>query len=137
MHNFRLLYYCLALVCLVSFTGCGDDDEDDVSPNVSLLTGGEWAGNAVFYNGEDISELYEQETGMDITSLDALFERDGTFVETYDGTTVAEGTWEFLNDERVLVFDPNNSDSYETVIYKLDEDELFYQQNGVEFRFVR
>lgn len=136
MIKLRLLYFLFAAVCLASFTSC-DDDDDDVSPNVALLTGGEWTGNAVYLNGEDETALFEERSGIDISNYTSVFERDGTYTDYYEGDELIDGTWEYENNERVIIFDRGTTDEYQVVISKLDEDELWYLQSGTEFRFVR
>ncbi|AKD04514.1 hypothetical protein POKO110462_06970 [Pontibacter korlensis] len=127
----------MTVVCLFTFSACNDDDEDDVSPNVSLLTGERWTGSAVFINGEDRTEEFEQEYEIDITQYTSQFERDGTYTDRYNGNVLVDGTWEYGNNERIIIFDKGTQDEYTVVISKLDEDELFYLQGGLEFRFTR
>lgn len=135
MKNLKHIFFLLAAICVVSLSSCKDDD-DDVSPNVSLLTNGEWTGSAVFINGDDFTAEFEAEYGIDLTRYTSKFERGGTYIDKYAGTTMVEGTWEYENNERIILFD-KGADEYRTVISKLDEDELFYMQGGAEFRFTR
>jgi hypothetical protein len=137
MPKLKLLYFLFAAMCVVSLSGCGDDDDDDVSPNMALLTRGEWTGSAIFYNGQDISSEFEANYGIDITRYTSHFERDGSYIDHYEGSVLADGTWEYENDERVILFDKGTSDEYRVVISKLDERELHYIQGGAEFRFTR
>ncbi|WP_276495689.1 hypothetical protein [Pontibacter litorisediminis] len=136
MHKFKLLNLIFAAMCMVAFTSCKDDD-DDVSPNVSLLTNGEWTGNAVYYLGQDVSAEYEEQTGMDILQYTSLFNRDGTYSDQYAGAPLVDGTWEYGNDERVIIFDEGTRNEYTVVISKLEENELWYLQGGIEYRFTR
>ncbi|PTX14491.1 hypothetical protein C8N40_111156 [Pontibacter mucosus] len=135
MQKLKLFCLLFAALCVVTFTSCKDDD-DDVSPNVSLLTNGEWTGNAVFINGDDFTAEFEAEYGIELARYTSKFERDGSYIDKYAGTTMAEGTWEYENNERIILFD-KGADEYRAVISKLDEDELFYMQGGAEFRFTR
>ncbi|TPE46072.1 hypothetical protein [Pontibacter mangrovi] len=130
---FPLLFLCLFVPLLIS---CNKDDDEDVSPNLRLLTDGQWTGQAVYFGGQDQTDVFEQETGIDFTKYTSLFNRDGTYSDTYD-TQEINGTWEYENDERVILFDKGDSDEYTVVISKLDDDELHYQQDGIEFRFRR
>ncbi|SFF92450.1 hypothetical protein [Pontibacter chinhatensis] len=136
MKNLKHLFFLLAAICVVSLSSCKDDD-DDVSPNVSLLTNGEWTGSAVFINGDDLTAEFEAEYGIDLTRYTSKFERDGKYVDKYAGTTMVEGAWEFENGERIIIFDKGTSTEYTVVISKLDEDELFYMQGAAEFRFIK
>ncbi|WP_266205356.1 hypothetical protein [Pontibacter kalidii] len=137
MPRLKLLYFLFAALSLVSLASCGDDDDDDVSPNVALLTQGEWTGSAVFVNGTDRTGEFEAQSGIDISLYTSLFERDGTYTDRYNDTVLVDGTWEYENAERVILFDKGTSDEYRVVISKLDEDELFYIQAGIEFRFMQ
>lgn len=137
MYKIKILTFFLASVLLTTFTGCSKDDEEDVSPNVSLLTAGTWTGNAVYTNGDNITAEFEDQTQIDITKYTTTFKREGTYTDSYEGDVVANGTWAYENNERVIVFDKGTADEYSVVISKLDEDELFYVQSGFEFRFRR
>lgn len=121
---------------MVTLVSCDKDKKDDVSPNVALLTAGEWRGSAVFLNGEDQTAAFE-ESNFYLSDYSAKFERDGSYAEYYDGNTLVDGIWEYENNERVIVFDKGTDNEYKVVISKLDDDELFYIQSGYEFRFVR
>lgn len=137
MNKLRLLYFLFAAICFVSFTGCSDDDDENISPNVALLTGGEWTGSAVYFDGQDQTDEFEELSGIEISSYSSVFERDGTYTDYYDGDVIADGVWEYGNNERVIIFDRGTTNEYTVVISKLDEDELWYLQSGYEFRFVR
>lgn len=137
MKNLNLLYFFVSLLCLVSFTSCSDDDDNDVSPNVSLLTAGVWTGSAVYVNGQDQTSTIEDANGIEWNKFTTVFERDGTYVESYDSDSIDEGVWIYENDERVIRFNSGTSNEYTVVISKLDEDEFFYIQNGLELRFTR
>ncbi|MER2997127.1 hypothetical protein [Pontibacter populi] len=136
MHKFQLRYFLIALLFPLFLVSC-DDDDDDVNPNVSMLTAGVWAGNAIYFNDEDVTDEILEDEGFDWTLYTSEFKRDGTYNEKYDGDVVAEGKWEYQNNDRVIVFDETGGDEYTVVISKLDNDELFYVYGGVEYRFVR
>lgn len=114
-----------------------DDDGDNVSPNVALLTAGEWQGSAVYRNGEDNTSEFEELNHIDWNNHSAIFKRDGSYAQYYEDNALIEGMWAFENDEQVIVFDKGTDDEYSIIISKLDEDEFFYVQSGVEFRLVR
>lgn len=136
MNKQRLLLFFCALLLPVFLVSCGDDDDDDVSPNVSFLTAGEWTGNAIYQDGEDITdEVFE--LGFDVTKYNLKFNRDGTYQDRYPGQSFPGGTWVFENNERVIVFEKGTDDEYTVVVSKLDNDELIYLDSGFEFRFVR
>lgn len=137
MHKFQLRYFLIALLFPLFLVSCGDDDDDDVNPNVSMLTAGVWTGNAIYFNDEDVTDEILEDEGFDWTLYTSEFKRDGTYNEKYDGDVVAEGKWEYQNNDRVIVFDETGGDEYTVVISKLDNDELFYVYGGVEYRFVR
>lgn len=138
MNSYQIRYFLCALLLPVFLVSCGkDDDDDDVSPNVALLTAGEWNGDAVYFNGEDITDILIEEEDFDIRDYSSEFERDGTYTDSFEGQVSLEGDWEFENNERVIVFDKGTDEEYTVVVSKLDEDELNYVQNGYEFRFVR
>ncbi|MBC5774987.1 lipocalin family protein [Pontibacter sp. KCTC 32443] len=138
MNRYQLRYFLLAILFPLFLVSCGDDDDDDVSPNIAQLTAGEWTGDAIIVDGEDITdELLEEEEPFDFRQYTSQFERAGTYNESYQGRTVAEGDWEYQNNDRIIVFDEGTSREYYVVIAKLDDDELFYVQDGVEYRFVR
>lgn len=136
MKNFKHLTLLLASLFMVALASCDKDDDDDVSPNVRLLTEGEWKVSAVYFNEEDITDEYNEQSNFDVTTYTSKFERDGTYIDKFDGQT-HDGTWRFENNERIIIFDEGTADEYTVTVSKLDEDELFYLQNGVEFRFQR
>ncbi|MEJ8755786.1 lipocalin family protein [Pontibacter sp. H259] len=138
MNKHLLRNFLFALLVPLFLVSCGDDDDDNgISPNVSLLTAGEWRGDAIYSDGEDVTDLILEENGFDMTLYRSKFERDGTYQDSYPNETIPEGTWKFENNERIIVFEDGTDDEYYVVVSKLDEDELSYVQSGFEFRFVR
>lgn len=137
MKNLNLLAIFFLTLCTLSLSSCGKDDDDDVSPNVSLLTGGEWKGSAIYVDGEDITDRIKEQQSFDWRAYTTTFNRDGSYEEAYQGDVVVEGMWEYKNSERVILFDKDTQDEYEVVISKLDEDEFWYIQDGAELRFRR
>ncbi|GAB3527966.1 hypothetical protein GCM10027443_05130 [Pontibacter brevis] len=122
---------------MLTLLSCSKEEADTVSPNVSFLTAGVWTGSAVHYNGQDQTNSFEESNAIEWSNYTAKFHKDGTYAEYYDGNTLVEGVWEFENNERVIVFDRNKEDEYKVVISKLDDDELWYIQSGIEFRLKR
>ncbi|RIJ41928.1 hypothetical protein [Pontibacter oryzae] len=137
MNKLRFLPLLLLCFFVITLTSCDKDEKDDVSPNMSLITAGTWTGSAIYIDGENITNEFEEETGLDFGRYTSKFERDGTYTDTYDGRVVVEGTWEYGNNERIVIFEKGTTNKYEVVISKLDEDEFFYQQSGIEYRFKR
>ncbi|WP_162426999.1 hypothetical protein [Pontibacter pudoricolor] len=138
MNKFQLRYFLCLLVLPFLMASCGkDDDDDDVSPNISMLTAGVWTGDAIIIEGEDITDEILESDGFDWTLYTTEFEREGTYNESYVGDPQIDGIWEFQNNERIIVFDKGTDKEYYVVIAKLDDNEFFYVQDGVEFRFVR
>ncbi|MBJ6118518.1 hypothetical protein JAO76_09970 [Pontibacter sp. BT310] len=137
MNRFQLRYFLCLLVLPFLLASCGKDDDDDVSPNVSMLTAGVWEGSAIIIEGEDVTADILESDGFDWTLYTTEFEREGTYNESYDGDPQIDGKWEFQNNERIIVFEKGTDDEYYVVVAKLDEDELWYVQEGVEFRFMR
>ncbi|GHA65309.1 hypothetical protein [Pontibacter akesuensis] len=137
MKNLNLLAILFLTLFSLTLSSCGKDDDDDVSPNVSLLTGGEWTGSAIYVDGEDLTDRIKEQQGFDWKAYTTTFDRDGSYVETYQGDVVVEGVWEYKNNERVILFDKDTQDEYEVVVSKLDEDEFWYIQDGAELRFRR
>jgi hypothetical protein len=138
MNRFQLRYFLCLLVLPFLLASCGkDDDDDDVSPNISMLTAGVWTGSAIIFEGEDVTADILESDGFDWTLYTTEFEREGTYNESYDGDTQIDGKWEFQNNERIIVFEKGTDDEYYVVVAKLDEDELWYVQEGVEFHFRR
>ena len=90
-----------------------------------MLTAGEWTGDAVFLDGEDVTDQVNEDFGFDITQDRYTFERNGDYTESIAGNNL-EGKWEYQNNERVIVFDEGTDDEFTVVISKLDEDEFFY-----------
>ncbi|MCJ8166632.1 hypothetical protein MKJ04_17435 [Pontibacter sp. E15-1] len=133
----RLFSLLFALLCLTAFVGCDKKDSDSVSPNVSLLTKGQWTGSAIYIEGEDKTAEIKEQASFDFTKYATSFDREGNYEDFYEGDSVMKGTWEYANDERVIEFDKATADTYTVVISKLDEDEFTYVQNGVEYRFKR
>ncbi|MFD2999425.1 hypothetical protein ACFS7Z_03550 [Pontibacter toksunensis] len=134
LRNFTLL---LTSIFMLALAGCSKDDDDDVSPNIAMLTAGEWKGSAVFSNGVDITKEVEEKSGFVWQNFTTVFNRDGSYVESYDGDTIDEGVWVYENDERVIKFNSGTTNEYKVVISKLDEDELSYLQGGLELMFTR
>ncbi|MBB6612020.1 hypothetical protein H7F15_13300 [Pontibacter sp. Tf4] len=141
MNKLHLRYLLCAVLLPLFLVSCGNDDDDDpadnVSPNVALLTAGVWTGDAIIIEGEDVTDEILEDQEFDFRLYTTEFERDGTYNESYDGDTQVDGKWEFQNDERIIVFEKGTATEYYVVVAKLDEDEFFYVQEGVEFRFVR
>lgn len=141
MKSLKFSTLLLASLFIVSLSSCGKEEDDDISPVVSsnlvLLTAGEWTGSTVFNNGEDQTTVFEESNQFNLSNYAAVFERDGSYTEFYENETIADGVWEFRNDERVIVFNKGTEDEYSVVISKLDEDEFFYIQSGNEFRLAR
>ncbi|RDV11991.1 hypothetical protein DXT99_22945 [Pontibacter diazotrophicus] len=141
MRNLKLYTLLIASFFMLTLVSCDKDTEDDVSPyvspNVTLLTAGEWTGRSVFQNGEDQTTVFEESNQFDLSNYTAVFKRDGTYAERYENNTIADGVWEFENNERGIVLNKGTDDEYNVVISKLDEDEFFYIQSGNEFRLAR
>lgn len=137
MNKLRFLPLLLLCFFTITLTSCDKDEKDDVSPNMSLITAGTWTGSAIYIDGKNMTNEFEEETGLDFGRYTSKFERDGTYADSYDGRVVVEGIWEYGNNERIIIFEKGTTNKYEVVISKLDEDELFYQQSGIEYRFKR
>jgi hypothetical protein len=138
MNRYQLRYFLCAILFTFFLAGCGkDDDDDNATPNLKYLTDGDWTGDAIYENGEDVTDLILNEQGFDITQYLLEFERDGSYLERYNGQIQAEGEWEFDNGERIIVYDRGTDNEYSIVISKLDQDEFFFVQSGFEFRFTR
>lgn len=139
MDKLRLRYFILLLVLPLFLVSCSDDDDDEpnVSPNVGFLTAGEWTGNAVFVGGVDRTEDFETQTGITLSEYTTLFNSNGTYSESYQGTEMIDGNWEFQDNERTIQFEENGGDTYTVSVTRLDDDELFYIQDGIEYRFIR
>lgn len=135
MQKLKLLCLLFAALSVVTFTGCKDDD-DDVSPNVSLLTAGKWTGKAIFIGSDEVTEE-AAEQGFDIRKYTHEFRRDGTYTDNYTGGQPIEGEWVYENGERIIVFDKGKSSEYKVVISRLDDKEFHYIQDGLELQFVR
>lgn len=133
----KLFPLLFAVLCLLTITSCGDDKEDSVSPNIKRLTVNDWIGNAVFVDNVDRTADFKQQSGLDITKYKSTFTQEGNYEDFYDGSSIVKGTWEYANDERVIIFDKGKNDEYSVVISKLDDNALWYQQAGVEYRFVK
>ncbi|MCC9168384.1 hypothetical protein [Pontibacter harenae] len=138
MTKFKLIQLLFASFLVLTFASCSNDDDEaeDISPNTSLLTAGEWTGSAVYINNADSTDFFEEQTNIIWNNYSTVFERDGTYTESYGGDEI-NGNWEFTNNERSIIFDKGTDNEYTVVVSKLDEDELFYLQSGIEFRFER
>ena len=137
MNNLRHFTLLLASFFMLAFVSCSKDDDDDVSPNIAMLTAGEWKGSAIFSNGVDVTAEVEENSGIEWKKFTTIFNRDGTYIESYDGDTIDEGVWIYENNERVIKFNSGTSNEYKVVISNLDEDELAYIQGGLELMFTR
>lgn len=130
----KFLSLLFSFLFITSLVSCSKEDEEVISPNVSLLTNGAWTGSAVFSGNQDVTQNLQN---FNITKYTAKFDRDGTYVETYEGQPLTEGNWEYMNDERVILFDKGTDDEYSVVISKLTSNELNYLQSGFELRLTR
>ncbi|NDK55945.1 hypothetical protein [Pontibacter fetidus] len=138
MTRHQLRYFLCAILFTFMLAGCGkDDDDDNATPNLKYLTDGDWTGDAIYLDGVDVTDEILDEQGFDITEYLLVFERDGSYLERYNGQIQAEGKWEFDNSERIIVYDRGTDDEYSIVISKLDQDEFSFVQSGYEFRFRR
>ncbi len=135
-----IVMVCLLFLGLATSSCDKKDKEEEVSPNTSLLTAGIWQGSAVYLAGQELTEEdYEEfaQLGLNIKELTFKFERNGTYVETNKGQAAPGGKWEFINNERNILFDKGTDDETTVLISKLDEDEFFITESGLEFRFER
>lgn len=143
MKNLKLITLLLTSFFMLTLGSCSKDEDDDVSPkvdvspNIAMLTAGEWKGSAIFSNGTDVTQEVEERGGIEWTKFTSVFNRDSTYTESYDGQSIDEGVWVYENDERVIRFNKGTSNEYFVVISKLDDDELSYMQGGYEFLFKR
>jgi len=136
MNRYQLRYFLCALLFPLFLVSCGKDDDEDVSPNVALLTAGKWTGNAIYLDGDNVTNEVLEDFGFDITDDSFVFTRAGEYTESYGGQDL-DGTWVYENNERVIVFDKGTNDEFTAVISKLDEDEFSYVAGSYEFRYRR
>jgi hypothetical protein len=130
MYKNRLLTLLILALSLSALTSCDKDDEKDIEPTrTDLLSTGTWTGVAVFANGQDVTQLFKDELQYDITKNTLKFEKAGTYVDTYERTTVS-GSWEFANNEQAILFDKGDPDNeYTANISKLDGQQLHLKQD--------
>ncbi len=121
----RMLFYFLALMFVVSFNACSDDDEE--SSNASIV--GEWTVKDVTadvtVDGEDITDFFvslgytqaEAEAYVtlltsEMTSLAGTVElkEDGTYETNFDGEDTYTGVWELSSDKTTLTMDKGTED---------------------------
>lgn len=135
----RLSFFPFLLTCLlfVVLTSCNKDEEEQISPNLVLLTGGTWQGAGVFVGSQDFTDEFENQSGFDFREYSTKFERDGTYTDFYQSTSVSTGTWEFINNEQGIIVDKETDDELEVTISKLTETEFNYITSGAEFRMTR
>ena len=130
LHLFALL---LLTLCSLSLTSC-KDDEEEVSPNTTLLTTGEWTGEGIYVGSLPLSfllaQLGEKELAeeADITDWILDFEKNGTFSLTTDGVT-ENGTWKFADNEKRVIIIGNDKKETNFTVKKLTEKNLNLEIN--------
>lgn len=131
MNQFRNVLLLFAFIFITSLTSCS---KDDATPDerVQLLTAGAWSGNKVYSEGEDVTEDMRS-NGFDITTVNVLFKKNGTYSSTFDGST-EEGTWQLISNNSKLLLDGTD----ELEIKKLDSRSMYLvDTDGFELRYIR
>ena len=117
MNKLRLLSFLFATLFVVTFSSCGDD-EDDVKPSASaMLTAGIWQANEVFVDGIDFSQ------NVDLENTNIIFNSDGTYVFELNGDT-QNGTWELTSNDQKILLDEGRSDEITADILQLTNSNL-------------
>lgn len=101
---FNLLMMAVALVTMVSFTSCGDDEPDDNGGNTSAIVG-EWRMTYIKSWATDNGQIISESEG-DRTDDDSriVFNSDGTWYRTDNGQDFATGTYEVKGDQIYYTF---------------------------------
>jgi hypothetical protein len=117
----------LSMVILLIATTLISSCKYEESPAISLIStkarvAGEWAVEKVTIDGQDITSLFTLEN-----SPVFIFEIDGTWKATVDGTTDDEGTWEFSSSKEDLILkNKNDTGTQQTwTILKLKNKEMW------------
>lgn len=143
MHKFRLLYFFVAALCVVSFTSCSDDDDAEPSQQ-ALLTAGEWEGARIYLDNQDYTEYFRDSVDFDIREFSYRFDDNGEYRQTYGRTVL--GTWEISDiDEELIVLDRGETYESRLTINRLTDTELHLESTAwfgpqappLEFRFTR
>ncbi len=114
------------VLSVLSLASCGNDDDDDKDPSKrALLTGGEWKGQMVLFDGVDYSDSLEA-VGLDVSNFRLLFKDDGTGTSNFLGQT-SNGSWEFGSNEQSIIFGKGTADESQATIKKLTATELYLE----------
>lgn len=143
MNKFRLLYFFVVSLCLISFTSCSDDDDAEPSQQ-ALLTAGEWEGSAVYFDNQDYTQFFRDSADFNINEFSYRFDDNGEYRQTYGRTIV--GTWELAGtDQNEIIFDRGEPFESRATINELTATELRLESTQwfgpqlppLEFRFTR
>lgn len=136
----KLLSYFFAMLLVASMSSCDKDDDKGPSKR-DMLTASQWRGASVWWNGTDVTrELREdEEISFDVSQLSIRFDKAGTYLDTYSGTT-DNGTWEFTQNEEALLLDKSTYRERTVRITKLTDTEFHYiesydESGGLDFEF--
>lgn len=140
----KLLTFLFALLLVTSMTSC-DKDKDKEPSQRDLLTSSTWKGESLWAFGRDISDLYNDEIGYDIKKNTVKYDKAGTYVDSYERLSL-NGTWEFADNEKTIIFDKGTEDEYKASVLMLTDKELRMEQTleasdgstlSLEVRFIR
>lgn len=152
MKKLHLLALLLVTLCTLSLTSCKNDEDENVSPNMAMITDGAWTGEGIYVRPSflpltNISTLLralgenELAQELDITTTTFDFERNGTFRATRDGVTQT-GNWRFTdNEQRIvisgddIVLTGNNTDEATFSILLLSPTQLNLEINVTEMGY--
>ena len=140
------LFYCLSL-CLITFSGCSDNDNDDKDAIDSFLIG-EWVYNSQTLNGNDLpfnEDCRGGNDGIDYEIFNANdtyqrmdFDKNGENECTFEEDESFSGTWSYTSDDSIINLIINDQvvdgelqpgTSLVLNILKVNENELSYMVN--------
>lgn len=105
MKKINLIALLFMMLCAITLSSCGKDDEVEPSRE-ELLTSGAWRGDKILVSGTDASQFPGAEGFVpDPSTITITFNKDGTYTGQFiqNGQPVPiSGTWELSDDDKTL-----------------------------------